>query len=190
MSASQRRKGQAEWLDVTIADGKYSRRYQVSSDGDVRAHPDARIGGMVPGKVLFQSKDDRGYPQVQLWMNCVPLSVKVHRLVAEAFLGAREAGMTINHMDGDKTNNFVGNLEYVTNQENIRHAHRVLNDRAYVIVRGQRMSLCEAVDLYGVQGVTSQAVRRRYKRLGWPIEKALQTPIQPTGRPRRGQIPA
>ena len=190
MSKSQRLKGQRDWLDVTIADGKYGRRYQVSSDGDVRAHPDARIGGMVPGRVLFQSKDDRGYPQVQLWMDSAALTVKVHRMVAEAFLGSREAGMTINHIDGDKTNNFVGNLEYVTNRENIRHAHRVIDGRASVTVNGQRMSLCEAVDLFGAPGLTSQAVRRRFKRLRWSIERSLQTPILPSGRPRREQISA
>lgn len=47
---------------------------------------------------------------------------KVHALVAEAFIGPRPCGLDVNHIDGDKRNNRVENLEYVTRRENVRHA--------------------------------------------------------------------
>lgn len=190
MGASQRRKGANEWRDVVSFAGRYVGRYQVSDAGDVRAHPDAAIGGMKPGRVLFQSKDSKGYAQVGLWLDRKATTVKVHRLVAEAFVEGYWPGLTINHIDGDKTNNCAENLEYVSNIENVRHAHRVIASRPAVVVNGERMSVTEAVERFAAPGVTAKAVRRRVGRLGWSIDKALSVPPQPAGRPRNGQIPA
>lgn len=46
----------------------------------------------------------------------------MHHLVMEAFVGGRPAGMVVNHMDGDKQNNSLANLEYITPTENSNHA--------------------------------------------------------------------
>ena len=49
---------------------------------------------------------------------------RVHRLVTLAFTGAPPDGLVVNHRDGDKQNNTVANLEYVTPSENETHAVR------------------------------------------------------------------
>jgi len=49
----------------------------------------------------------------------------LHCLVAAAFIGPRLDGLEINHIDGNKTNNRVDNLEYITHRENLAHAIRL-----------------------------------------------------------------
>jgi hypothetical protein len=191
MSASQRRKGErGEWREVVSLGGRFSERYQVNQFGEVRAHAHARSRGLQPCMLISQHKDNSGYLQVILWLKRKPTTVKVHRLVADAFLGQRKEGQTVNHIDADKTNNCAWNLEYLTNIENCRHAYRTIEQRSAVVVCGERMSISEAVDRHGVPGITAKTVRRRVRRLKWPIEKALAIPTQPTGRPRNGQIRA
>jgi hypothetical protein len=169
------------WKPVQTHGGKWVGIYEVSDAGRVRVDPLCRRQGSEPGRVLFQGSDDKGYPQVGLCMNYACTTVKVHRLVAEAFLGARPAGRQVNHKNGDKTDNYVQNLEYVTNQENVDHAIKTLRTGSWV-VRGERMSVGEAVRRYAAPGVGEQAVRRRVGRYGWEVDRALSTPMLPTGR--------
>lgn len=62
-----------------------------------------------------------GYLQVNLSHNGIWKKKSVHRLVAETFLG-KQPNMEVNHKDGNKQNNCVENLEWVTHSENIKHA--------------------------------------------------------------------
>lgn len=56
----------------------------------------------------------------------------VHILVAEAFLGTRPAKKEVNHRDGNRFNNHVNNLEWVSHSENMQHAAALgLRDNAY-----------------------------------------------------------
>ena len=64
-----------------------------------------------------------GYIQYLLHKNNKGKELKAHRLVAEAFLPNPENKREVNHIDGDKHNNRVDNLEWATTSENQIHAH-------------------------------------------------------------------
>ena len=95
----------------------YEGQYDVSSLGRVRSHVAKK-----PLLVLSQYRRKDGYLQVQLKVNQKPQNRLVHTLVDEAFNGPRVSGLEVNHVDGDKRNNDIGNLQRVTHQENVRHA--------------------------------------------------------------------
>lgn len=79
--------------------------------------------GRVKGvrKINRLRKNNRGYCLFSFWC-CGNKTATVHSMVARAFIGPRPAGMTINHIDGCKTNNRAVNLEYLSGTDNIRHA--------------------------------------------------------------------
>ena len=88
--------------------------YLVSSLGNVKT-----INGKLK-KVVYDSKNDYGY--VELWKNNKGKKFRIHRLVAETFIPNTLGKEQVNHIDGDKKNNCVSNLEWVTPKENIRHS--------------------------------------------------------------------
>lgn len=88
--------------------------YLVSSLGNVKT-----VKGNFK-KVIYDNKNSYGY--VELWKNNKGKKFRIHRLVAETFIPNYANKEQVNHIDGDKTNNCVSNLEWVTPKENIRHA--------------------------------------------------------------------
>lgn len=66
-----------------------------------------------------------GYVCVTLYKKPKYYEKLVHRLVALTFLDNPENKKTVNHIDGDKLNNQLSNLEWCTQKENIQHAHKI-----------------------------------------------------------------
>lgn len=113
-----------EWRPIRGWEGLYS----VSNIGRIRSetHVVTRSDGRLyssEGRVL-KSWSNRGYLYVMLTRNRKKKNISVHRAVADAFLGPIPVGLDVNHLDGDKGNNVLANLEVVTTAENIRHAFR------------------------------------------------------------------
>lgn len=103
--------------------------YVVSNLGKVKslARKDT-IGRPIKEKLLKPGKNSRGYMCVVLRRRGASHTKTVHTLVATAFLGPRPEGFQVNHIDEDKRNNRLDNLEYVTPKENTNHGTR--NKRA------------------------------------------------------------
>lgn len=93
--------------------------YEVSSLGEIRS--------MVTGKVLAKNKMGAGYIKADLWKDGSRKQTSVHRVVASAFLGDL-TGLEVNHINGDKTDNRVSNLELATRSENERHSRSKLKN--------------------------------------------------------------
>ena len=106
------------WKDIDGFEGYY----QVSNQGRVRSF--AKSWYTEP-LILKQHINADGYANVYLsWAGKGKkvTTYKVHRLVAQAFIPNPLNKREVNHIDGDKKNNAVWNLEWVTSSENSRHA--------------------------------------------------------------------
>lgn len=109
------------WKDVKGFEGLY----QVSNLGRIKsyAHKVKCRGGfrVQPSKILTNCFDGNYY-HVTLFKTNKRKLLLVHRIVAMAFLDNHENKRTVNHIDGNKQNNKVDNLEWATYSENIKHA--------------------------------------------------------------------
>jgi hypothetical protein len=112
-----------QWLSCP----NYEDSYEVSSLGRVRSID--RVSGSRPGitkgKILTQTANRKKYLEVRLFKNSKCIPKIVHRLVAKAFIANSHNLKQVNHIDGDKSNNIVTNLEWITNSENQKHAYKL-----------------------------------------------------------------
>jgi len=104
----------------------YESGYEVSNKGRVRSidRQIIRSNGWrqtLTGRILVPSLNNQKRLRVSL--NSKNDRRFIHRLVGEAFLDNPEGKKQINHIDGNPTNNCLENLEWVTQEENIKHAH-------------------------------------------------------------------
>lgn len=106
------------WKDIEGYEGLY----QVSNLGRVKSLSKKRGFGEQKEKVLKPWITNLGYCTVTLYKNSLSQIKRVHRLVAEAYIPNPENKETVNHIDGNKQNNTVENLEWNTQSENINHS--------------------------------------------------------------------
>lgn len=107
------------WKDLLNFKGLY----QVSNTGYIRSIP--RNGTNRKGRVLARSVDSDGYLVSKIRNKDIVKTLKVHREVAKAFLPNQENKPQVNHINGDKKDCRLENLEWVTPSENILHAKRL-----------------------------------------------------------------
>lgn len=167
-----------EWKSIK----GYETLYEVSNYGNVKSlsrvkknHSKLQI---IHGKTLKPEKTRLGYLRVGLSRDGKEKKFLIHRLVADAFIG-KNNGLEINHKDGNKANNHVSNLEWVTRRENIKHAfetglnkgHEIQSKNLLLEYNGEVLTLSQWSRKTGIKVATlSQRVKN-----GWSVEETLTT---------------
>ena len=103
------------WKPLIYKGIDYSDRFYISNHGNIYSTYCKHI--------LKKLVNKKGYIQVSASYHGKRLLIKIHRAVAENFVGGYKKGFVVNHKDGNKANNNYTNLEWVTSGDNTRHAH-------------------------------------------------------------------
>lgn len=98
------------WLEVEGYEGYY----EVSDKGRIKSVRYSKILTGGHGRYKFASLGRRGKQK----------TFSIHSIVMKTFIGECPKGMEINHINGDKWDNSVDNLAYVTRADNIRHSYK------------------------------------------------------------------
>jgi hypothetical protein len=88
-------------------------KYEISSNGDLRRN----------NKIILSEVSKFGYKRK--YLKDFKINVLIHRLVAQAFIPNPENKPQVNHIDGNKQNNNLINLEWVTVSENQLHSYKI-----------------------------------------------------------------
>lgn len=92
-------------------------QYEVSNKGRIRNRKTKRI--------MSTTINNKGYETIAITRNNNVYNMRVHRMVAKTFHNNEyRDGLDVNHIDGNKLNNKVDNLEWCTRKENVQHAIR------------------------------------------------------------------
>lgn len=109
------------WKSIINWDG-----YEVSNYGQVRSYRQTSSRGFAKEpRLLTVGISVWGYPEVRFSNNKISKKFRVHRLVAETFIENKDFKKEVNHKDGNKLNNHIDNLEWVSRSENMVHLFQV-----------------------------------------------------------------
>lgn len=160
--------------------------YSVSSAGRIKSVPRLRTrGGML--KPVLQPT---GYLAVTLMNEGVPQNALIHRLVAHAFLPNPLGYYSVNHIDGNKQNNYITNLEWNSLEDNVKHAYenglnnqtgshnsqsKLTEDDVALIRNSHQRNHLLAIRY----GVSASLIGKVKKGVGWSHVTQLTTPKQP-----------
>lgn len=117
-----------EWRTIPTYEGLY----EVTDNGMIRAF--ARSGSS--GRILKQHLS-KGYSRVFLSKKNITKGIFTHRVVLMAFNRLSRNGEVCNHIDGNRANNHISNLEWCTRKENERHKQEVLGENSKGIKNGK-----------------------------------------------------
>ena len=106
------------WKDIKDYEGLY----QISNYGRIKSLERKTKYKYIKEKIKNLNSNRNGYLEVSLCKNGVKKPFMVHRLVAKHFLDSFDEKLDVNHIDCNKKNNNIKNLEMTTRSENIKHA--------------------------------------------------------------------
>ena len=162
-----------QWKDVLGYEGVY----QVSNYGRVKRIGDYsnQVTHWESEKILKPCAKDNGYLIVGLSLHNRIKNKYVHRLVAEAFIPNTENKDTVNHIDLDRTNNNVSNLEWASYKENNAHAIKKMYERGDNKRNGKKSKAVLQYDLKGNFIKEFPSIREVYRETGiYSIEKVCK----------------
>ena len=136
-----------------------------------------------PEKILApQSAGKRGYKEVSIMVDGRRNRFAIHRLVGKAFCEGYEEGLHIDHINGDKADNRACNLEWVTNEENVRRAWKngahaglvgenhpvaILSQKQVIIIRRLLRQGVSAGALAALLDVSPETIRKIATGVAW-----------------------
>lgn len=94
---------------------KYENNYFITVQGEVYNQKSLK-------QLAVNVNKQTGYKEVSLWKDNKGKNLTIHRLIAEQFISNPLGLPQVNHKDGNKLNNAISNLEWVSAKDNIRHA--------------------------------------------------------------------
>lgn len=130
----------------------YEGLYEISDRGRIKSFYSD------PPQILTCNINTPGYVQVGLYKNKKLSLVKVHALVLTTFISARPLGLVCDHLDGDKENNHVANLEWVTQKENVQRGGMIKNRNGCFLTDQQVLAIREK----GAKGATHLSIAKDY----------------------------
>lgn len=135
------------WKDVP----EYEGTYQISNLGNIRS---LNYNNNKKTKNISQRIHKNGYLTVTICKNKIKKNKSVHRLVALAFLPNPNNYKCVNHIDGNKLNNYVENLEWCTHKQNTAHAiqHGLSNPHFMLGKTGIKNKLSKKIFQCDLQG--------------------------------------
>lgn len=148
------------WKDIIGYEG----HYQISNKG--------RIYSLKSKKYRKPNLNRDGYFYISLCLRGFQRTYKIHRLVCSAFIGFEKDKNHVDHIDGNKKNNFSNNLRWCTHFENIKFAHElgiykqkgaehplsILKDEDVIAIKKRLNSGEKAASIHNDYGVKINAV--------------------------------
>ena len=137
----------------------YEGRYSVTDEGQVWSHRS--------NKFLKPNDIGKGYLQVTLYNSKTRKSFLVHRIVADEFVDNPNNYTEINHRNGNKFDNTIGNLEWFSRSENMKHAH---DNRLAIAKKGEEQwyskltdeEVIEIKELLKISDITQKQIAELY----------------------------
>jgi uncharacterized protein (DUF433 family) len=164
-----------KWLPIP----EYEGRYDISNYGKVRSYQNGRDKIAIP-KIIKLWIGKKGYMYANLSKFYKRHNILISGMVAKVFLGPKPTGKEVSHIDGNRKNNFIGNLIYETHSENMQRAVRqntmCCGERhpkhklTEIQVRRIIKKLAQGIRPYILAkefGVDSDSIRDIYHRQSW-----------------------